>query len=487
LPLYLVIAAVLFGAGILFYSQTSAFTGDEGFHLLAAQLIDKGMRPYIDFAFPQTPLNAYFNALSLRLFGQTWRVPHAISSLLAIGAAMLAAQFVWRRFPASEKWRAAASLTTLIAISMNVMVVQYGPLAQAYAICLLLTAAAFRLAVIAVDRVSPWAALTAGLCAGAAAASSLLTATAAPVYLLWMLVYNRAGKRSIKTAAYCLGGVIPFAPAFWLWLQSPRPVMFNLFEYHLSFRTLYWPKTTQHDLEIMTSWIDSGQALLLMLLSLAGLLFVIFRSNWELSVRREYYLCGWLTFGMCAEIATAHPTFARYFILVVPFVAILAAMGLYAISERLYRPEAPYAALALFTLLFALGLGKSLYERSNNVRTWAVHEQMAKKVDEVTPRDAPIFADEEIYFLTRRTPPRGLEFSYSHKLKLPPALAAQLHIVDQDQINRMAAEGKFAAVATCDDEFLDAMHLDDIYKHKFVTDDCYVYWGHAHQAAGLAR
>ena len=140
--------------------------------------------------------------------------------------------------------------------------------------------------------------------------------------------------------------------------------MFNLFEYHLSFRTLYWPKTTQHDLEIMTSWIDSGQALLLLLLFLAGLLFVLFRSQWERDVRREFYLCAWLTLGMCIEIATAHPTFARYFLLMVPFVAILAAAGLYTVSERLYRPEAPYAALSLLTLLFGLGLGKSLYERS---------------------------------------------------------------------------------------------------------------------------
>ena len=478
MPLILVIAAALLGAGLLFYSQTAAFTGDEGFHLLAAQLIDKGKRPYIDFAFPQTPLNAYWNAFWLRVFGQTWRVPHAVSSLLVIGAALLAAQFVWRRFPASAKWRMAAALTTMAAISMNVMVVEYGPLAQAYAVCLFLTVAAFRLAVWAVDRISPFAAMGVGLCAGAAAASSLLTATAAPVYLLWMLLYNRAGNRWVKGAAYCLGGAIPFAPAFWLWLQSPRPVMFNLFEYHLSFRALYWPETTQHDLEIMTSWIDSGQALLLLLLFLAGVLFVLFRSQWERDVRREFYLCAWLALGMGVEIATAHPTFARYFLLMVPFVAILAAAGLYTVSERLYRPEAPYAALILFTLLFALGLGKSLYERSSNVRTWAVHEQLAKKVDEVTPRDAPIFADEEIYFLTRRTPPSGLEFGYSHKLKLAPALAAQLHIVDQDQINRMAADGKFAAVATCDDEFLDAMHLDDIYIHKFETDDCYVYWGH---------
>ena len=471
-----IVAALLCG-GLLFYSQTLAFTGDEGFHLLAAQLIDQGKRPYIDFAFPQTPLNAYWNAFWLRALGQTWRVPHAISALLVIGAALLAAQFVWRRLPASRKWRTAAALATLFVIATNTMVVEYGPLAQAYAVCLFLSVAAFRLAVRAVDRVSPLSALAAGLCAGAAAGASLLTATAAPVYVLWMLFYNRAGNRSIKATAYCLGGVIPFAPVFWLWKQSPRPVMFNLFEYHLSFRTLYWENATQHDFEILTSWIDSGQALLLLLLCLAGLLFIFFRSGWERCLRSEFYLCAWLAAAMGVEISTAHPTFARYFLLMVPFAAILAAAGLYAVSERLYRPEAPYAPLALLALLLALGLGKSLYERYSNVRTWSVHEQLAKKIEEVTPRNAPIFADEEVYFLTQRTPPPGLEFSYSHKLKLAPALAAQLHILPQEDINKMAADGKFSAVETCDDEFLDAMHLDDIYVHKFEFDDCYVYWG----------
>src|SRR5580698_9263833 len=62
LPLLLLIAAGVLGAGLMIYSQTVAFTGDEGFHLLAAQLIDSGKRPYIDFCFPQTPLNAYWNA-----------------------------------------------------------------------------------------------------------------------------------------------------------------------------------------------------------------------------------------------------------------------------------------------------------------------------------------------------------------------------------------------------------------------------------------
>src|SRR5579872_7438397 len=71
LGLYAVWIAI--AAGLLWYAQTLAFTEDEGFHLLAAQLVKGGMRPYLDFFFPQTPLNAYWNAWLMRLLGESWR------------------------------------------------------------------------------------------------------------------------------------------------------------------------------------------------------------------------------------------------------------------------------------------------------------------------------------------------------------------------------------------------------------------------------
>src|SRR5271157_5759718 len=67
----------LLAAALMLYAQSWAFTDDEGFHLLAAQLIKGGMRPYLDFCFPQTPLNAYWNAFLMRLCGESWRGPHA--------------------------------------------------------------------------------------------------------------------------------------------------------------------------------------------------------------------------------------------------------------------------------------------------------------------------------------------------------------------------------------------------------------------------
>ena len=52
------LAILLVTAGLLVYSQTLAFAWDEGYHLVAAFLIAHGKIPYIDFVFPQTPLNA---------------------------------------------------------------------------------------------------------------------------------------------------------------------------------------------------------------------------------------------------------------------------------------------------------------------------------------------------------------------------------------------------------------------------------------------
>src|SRR5580698_10781933 len=76
----------LLGAGLLIYSQTEAFAWDEGFHLLTAQLITRGKQPYLDFNFSQTPLNAWWNALWMLLFGQTWRTAHAVAAVVTTGA-----------------------------------------------------------------------------------------------------------------------------------------------------------------------------------------------------------------------------------------------------------------------------------------------------------------------------------------------------------------------------------------------------------------
>src|SRR5271157_5438913 len=152
-------------AGLMVYTQTLAYTGDEGFHFLTDQLIRAGMRPYLDFCYPQASLNNYWNAMWMGVFGESWRAIHAVTAVLAAAAILLMADFLFRRFPVPS-WRLAAALAVVVAAGLNQVVVEYGTLGQAYGMCLFATVAAFRCAIAAVDRSRPWMALAAGFFAG---------------------------------------------------------------------------------------------------------------------------------------------------------------------------------------------------------------------------------------------------------------------------------------------------------------------------------
>ena len=464
----------LYAAVFVIYSETRAFTWDESYHLLAAQLMDAGRRPYIDFCFPQSPLNAYWNAGWMRVLGQSWRVPHAFAALFTVGAVLLTADFVFRRFPVGS-WRLAAALAAGLATGLNAMVFEYGPLAQAYGICLFALAAAFRITVRAVDRNGALLPALAGFFAGVAAGSSLLSAAAAPVFLVWMLFYNRAGRRWTKLVGYGIGAAIPFAPVLWLFWLGPRQTWFNVVQYHAFFRQLYWSETTRHDLEILTSWIDSGQGLLLGLLAVFGLVYIVRRSAWPRALQAEFYLCAWLAAALSAWVGRAHPTFARYFALPVPFLAVLSVAGLYAIGSRVLGGDRPRWPVLVVSALLALGLGKSLYERRD--LNWSAYQRLANKVDQVTPRGALLLANEPIYFLTRRTPPPGFELFYSHKVNLPPAEAALMHIVTEAEVKRQVQSGMFATAYSCDDGEIDDWGLEKLYQQRVDMDDCSIFWG----------
>ena len=468
-----IVIALLFGA-LLTYAEAHAFSWDEGFHLGAARLIKNGERPYLDFCFPQTPLNAYWNALWLSVFGDSWRAIHFIAALVVAASIWLAADFVLRRFPV-HPWRLAAALATALLFGLNGAVVIFGTIGQAYALCLLLTVAAFRVAVVAVEKRGAVAAGITGALGSGAAAASLLTAPAVPVLLVWILLYNRAGNRITKLLAFIAGGVIPFLPVIWLYAKSPHLVLFNLFEYHLIYRRSHWDEATEHDIGTLLSWIDSPYALLLALLAAGGLLFLATASGWERARRAEFFLAAWITFLMGAEIATAHPTFTWYFLLIVPFLAIPAAVGIYAAGARLYRPDRPGWPVGVLAFLLIVGFGKAIYD-DRDALSWTSMEAIAKKVQEVTPPGASLWASEHIYFLTHRPIPEGMEFQAGLKTDMPMSQAAPLHILPGPELARRVKGGAFSTIASCDDDKIEELGLAQLYAKKEEVGTCTVFW-----------
>jgi hypothetical protein len=74
-------------------------------------------------------------------------------------------------------------------------------------------------------------------------------------------------------------------------------------------------------------------------------------------------------------------------------------------------------------------------------------EQIARKVRTVAPAGTVLWADEPIYFLNRRTPPDGMEFSYSHLVEsLPMDRARMLHILPRSEITKRVDAGVYDVI-----------------------------------------
>jgi len=475
LGLILGLCAVV-AVALMVYAQTDAFAWDEGYHLLAAQLIDRGLRPYIDFCFPQTPLNTYWNAGWFRVFGDTWRTAHAVAAVMVSLATLMTGLYVWRRFPVAG-WRTAAGASSVILAGFNIAVFEFGTIGQAYGLCLFLIVAAFLCAITAAERTGLLFAAGAGLLASTAANASLLTAPVAPVLLIWLIVCNGAGNRWAKAGAFVVCGVTPFLPLAWLFLQGPRQTVFNVLQYQMLYRQLQWEGAWQHNIDEWTAWLSSPQALMLGLLAIAGLKFVWKHREWERAVRREFYLCGWLAVTLLLHISTALPTFTRYYLLAVPFLAILAGAGLYSVGSRLAAPDRPFWPAMIVCVLACLCLGKVVFDSHDSVN-WHDVEQVANKVKQVTPPQAVLFADEPTYFVSKHAPPSGMELADSHKLNFSAADAALFHVISGAELEKKMRAGAYDVIQITDDDVrIDKLGLRQMYAHSAELADNDIFWG----------
>ena len=464
-------AAIL--AGVIAYSQTLALAWDEGFHLLAAQLILRGKRPYLDFLHPQTPLYAYFNATLMRVFGESWRVVHVVSSIALVGAALLAATFVLERLE-DKSWRLAGALCALVLVALNSTELWFGTIAQPYAVCLFLVVSAFRLTVLAVERESTGDAAAAGLCAGLAAACSLLTAPFAPVLLIW--TWLRSANKWKHAAVFVAAAAVPFLPLAALFVQSPRQVFFGVLQYHALYRDADWPGAGKQNLDVATGWMNNYEAVLLIGLAALGLTYIMGKSNWSAATRHEITLCVWLTATESAYLLIPRPTFGRYYLFVIPFLAILSAIGLYAIASQLASLRLPLRYPVILAAVMLAAFAKYSLDAIMDYR-WPMLVPVAKKVGEVTPPGAKLYADEQIYFLLHWIPPSGMEYMDSHKLNLPEERAAAMHVVPLATLDSQVKDGQFATVEICNNQDrIDALGLPLRYTQAANVSDCKIFW-----------
>lgn len=460
---------------LVFYSQTVAFNNDEGFHLLAASLVGAGKVPYRDFFYQHPPLFPYLYEAWMRLTGETWRSAHLLSALLTTATIWLVVNYVVSRQSAA---RAATGMVVVLLFCCNRQFVQSGTVGHPYALCMFLSVLAFCLLARGIGSDRRRSSFQAGVAGGGAVLSSFLVAPLLPALAAWVLFGKGVRHRFGQTAAFLAGAAVWLGPLVWFIVQAPRAVLFDLFEYQMFYRGPVYriPPSGAfvEGLRTLTLWAFSWDRLLATLLAIIGIWLLLLRRTVEPAHRAGVGPAAGVAAALALFACTPHPTFPVYFVVVTPFLCMLAGHGLSSLARAGWTPRLPARPLVIIAALLAVGVMKPAYNVVhrvfNSVSYWTSVELIADAVDRVAPRNAAVCVPEAVYFVAHRLPPAGLENWYAPVVSLSSSRASSLRIVPQSQIDEWIRSGRFAAVwMAADDPRIDSLPLSRVYDKRITV------------------
>jgi hypothetical protein len=457
---------------LLAFSQAGAIVdGDEAFHLLAVGLVADGHRPFVDFFYWHQPLYLYVAASWARLFAESWRSLHMLSALLTVAAVALVAELA-----VSRDGRGWGGLTAASFFGLNVLVIKWGTIGQNYALAMLLSVIAFRLTVRAVGRPGLLPMFWAGLAAGAAMATSFLQVAVGPVMMAWLFVYRRDTPTLRASCVWLAGCAVPFLPLAWLAWQAPRTTFFDIVTYHVFYRPWVFGSAVAESLRTLSSWMTSTQALLLWPLAGMCLTSVIGTRDADVEARRPFVLCAWLVAGIAAFVTLGHPPpLPSYFVLVSPFLAILASTGVRVLGARVWMTDQT-ARVAVITLgIFALGLARTAHEEHLWKNEWRRFERDGQEIARVVPSDDSLYASVRFFNVAMGRPaPAGLENPWASAMNINADRAAALHVTLKPHADQRLAEGGFDAVVLLRTDLRLAPLAGGVYRQRLDLDDDFV-------------
>ena len=371
--------AAVFALAILL-SQWPLAAGDT-YHVLAAQMVAAGRKPYLDFFLQQVPLYPLICGAWLRIFGTSWQAANLFSGLLICGSAAMVARIASRIF-AEADWQAKGIIAAVLLFGLNLQVGQSGDDAQPYALCIFFSLAAW---LAALDtRPTTLRIFLTGLAAGAAVNTSLL---AAPFFLLltgWCAFQTAGPDRARRLFWLVCGALVASIPLAYLAMLAPAQTWFSIVEFQLVYRTAgpALPNVGSHNLHEILDWVYSIQGAVLILLSMAGTLFIFDRKA-PVSTRRSVRYVAFIVVIWSLCLALMPFTWHMYFDLVVPFASLLAATGLCHLCARARLSQWSSEIFARTILIYSLGLGIPLVAgvMSGRPGRWAPWEDAARIVN----------------------------------------------------------------------------------------------------------
>jgi hypothetical protein len=476
--------AAVFALAIVL-SQWPLAAGDT-YHVLAAQMVAAGRKPYLDFFLQQVPLYPLICGAWLRIFGSSWQAANLFSGLLICGSAAILARIASRIYAESE-WGTKSSIVAVLLFGLNLLVGQSGDDAQPYALCMFFSLSAWLAALDA--RPTTMRTFLTGLAAGAAVNTSLLAVPFFPLLVGWCAFQTAGPDRPHRLSWLVCGAVVASIPLAYLAMLAPAQTWFSIVEFQLVYRTAgVQPNAASHNLHEILDWVRSIQGAVLVLLSLAGTLFLFDRKA-PVSTRRSVGYAAFIAVIWALYLALVPLTWHMYFVLVVPYVSLLAAAGLCQLCARARLSQWSSKIFACTILIYSLGLGIPLVAGviSGRPNRWAPQEDAARIVNAEAGPNQPVYSDDEsIYVAARRLPPRGLENSailnpetqLGAVARLPTGEYQRAGLVPPEKNEDRLRAGDFAAVVLtkANDARVQAVRSDGRYSQSAETKNYVIFW-----------
>jgi hypothetical protein len=471
--------AVVFALAILLSQWPLAF--GDAYHLLAAQMVAAGRKPYLDFFIQQVPLYPLICGAWMRLFGPSWQAANLLSGLVIGGSAAILVRIASRIYAEAE-WGARGSIIAVLLFGLNLRVAESGDDAQPYALCLFFSVSAL-LAALGARPTNTRIFLT-GLAAGAAVNTSLLAAPFFLVLTSWSAIQAAGSGRRRRLLWLICGAAVASIPLAYLALLAPTQAWFGIVEFQLFHRTAgaTQPKDiAAHNLHEILDWVRSIQGAVLVSLSVSGGLFLFDRKA-PGSVRRLVGYAAFIAVVWATFLTLVRPTWHMYYVLVVPYVSLLAAAGLCQFCARSKLSRWSSKILAGTVLLYSLGLVIPLVASviSRRPGRWAPAEEAARIINAETGFNQAVYSDDEsIYVAARRFPPRGLENSFGAVVRLPASEYNRAGLVAPEKNEDLLRAGNFAAVVLTkanDETRIKTIRSSGLYSRSAETKNYVIFW-----------
>ncbi len=307
---------------------------DEGQYVAAASLAARGLRPYADFIYLQTPLQPLLTAPVARLArGETF-IALRLANALA-GAGVLALVFLIQRRLGVATWRAAAAAALLGAC----YIFQFGcGVARNDALPVLAEVLALAAALAALGDAPKggWRALALWLLAGLGlgAAVSLKISYALPLAGAGLFVLAGVWRRTLTwpaLPAFSLGALAGVAPCLLALASFPQAYVFDTLGYHATAPRVWYAAIGQsHRLSPLAKIPDGLFALavgpaLEVLAAVVALTVMRLRAGVKATPGRR--LIEILAMAGLAAALAPTPTQRQYFLPLLPFLFILWGLG----------------------------------------------------------------------------------------------------------------------------------------------------------------